>query len=76
MVDPLLALSAFSVLVVVVALLAWPRWGVIARLNRMAHLSERVLLEDALKHVYTCQSIGRICTIESVAGQQSGVRGR
>lgn len=69
MVDPLFALSVFGVLVVVTALLVWPRWGLVARFQRMAHLSERVLLEDALKHVYTCRSIGRECSLESLAGQ-------
>lgn len=76
MVDPLLALTVFGAFVVVVALLAWPRSGIVARLNRMAHLSERVLLEDALKHVYTCQSIGRVCTLESLAGQLELSTGR
>jgi DtxR family Mn-dependent transcriptional regulator len=37
--------------------------------TRASRLTERVLLEDALKHVYTCESIGRVCTIESLAGQ-------
>lgn len=69
MVDPALALAVFGAFVVGVALVAWPRWGVLARLSRMTHLSERVLLEDALKHVYTCESIGRECSLESLAGQ-------
>ena len=76
MVDPVIALAIFGVLVVLTALLAWPRWGVIARLNRMAHLSERVLLEDAVKHVYTCESIGRSCSLESLAGQLELSTGR
>jgi len=76
MVDPALALAVFGVLVVVTAFVAWPRWGLVARLNRMAHLSERVLLEDALKHVYTCESIGRSCSLESLAGQLECSTGR
>ena len=67
MVDPAFALLVFGVFVAVAALVAWPRWGLMARLNRMAHLSERVLLEDALKHVYTCESMGRNCSLESLA---------
>ena len=27
------------------------------------------LLEDALKHVWTCETLGRDCTLESLAGQ-------
>ena len=69
MVDPALALVVFTVLVAVSAVALWPRYGIVARMTRASRLSERVLLEDALKHVYTCESIGRVCTIESVAGQ-------
>lgn len=76
MVDPVTALTAFGVLVAVLALLLWPRRGVIAYLSRMSHLSDRVLLEDALKHVYTCESVGRACTLESLAGRLEVSRGK
>jgi len=69
MVDPALALLVFAALVAVAAVVLWPRRGLVARLARSSRLSERVLLEDALKHVYTCESIGRVATLESVAGQ-------
>lgn len=69
MVDPATALLVFGGLVLVSAALFWPRTGLVMRLRRMSDLSERVLLEDALKHVYTCRSIGRECTLESLAGQ-------
>jgi DtxR family Mn-dependent transcriptional regulator len=69
MVDPALALVVFAAFVVVTAAVLWPKRGLVARLARSSRLSERVLLEDALKHVYTCESIGRECTIESMAGQ-------
>jgi len=69
MVDPGFALLVFAGLVAVLAALAWPRVGLLARLNRASRLTERVLLEDALKHVYTCESIGRTSTRESIAGQ-------
>jgi len=76
MVDPLLALSVFVILVVVCAVLFWPHTGVVARVGRMTELSERVLLEDALKHVYTCESVGRECSIQGVAGQLETSPGR
>jgi DtxR family Mn-dependent transcriptional regulator len=76
MVNPVFALSVFAVVVAVLAVLFWPRWGLIPRLRRMSHLSERVLLEDALKHVYTCESIGRECSLESLAGQLEVSTGR
>jgi DtxR family Mn-dependent transcriptional regulator len=68
-VDPGFALLVFAGLVAAVAVVVWPRVGVLARFARASRLTERVLLEDALKHVYTCESIGRTSTRESVAGQ-------
>jgi len=69
MVDPAFALVVFAAIVAVAAVVFWPRSGLVARLNRASRLTERVLLEDALKHVYTCESVGRVCTLESMAGQ-------
>lgn len=76
MVDPVFALAVFAAFLVLLALLFWPRTGLVQRLRRMSTLSERVLLEDALKHVYTCQSIGRECSLESLAGQLEVSTGR
>ena len=76
MVDPALALSIFAIAVAVAGLLFWPRWGLVVCLGRMSQVTERVLLEDALKHVYTCESIGRVCSIESVAGQLAVTTGK
>ncbi len=69
MVDPALALIVFAALVAVVAVVAWPRHGIGARLLRAARLDERVRLEDALKHVYMCERRGQACTVESLAGR-------
>ena len=76
MLDPTIALTVFGVLCVLSGLLVWPKWGVVARYRRLAHLSERVLLEDAVKHVYTCESIGRDVSLESLAGQLEVSTGR
>jgi DtxR family Mn-dependent transcriptional regulator len=69
MVDPLLALLVFAALSVVAGVILWPGRGLAARLYRAARRSERVLLEDALKHVYTFERAGQTCTLESVAGR-------
>jgi len=76
MVDPALALAVFAALVAVAAAVLWPKRGLVARLARTSRLTERVLLEDALKHVYTCESIGRVSSIESMAGQLEVGTGR
>ncbi len=69
MVDPALALIVFGALAALLALLLWPRYGVVPRMRRMSHLSERVLLEDALKHVYMRERMGGECSLESLAGR-------
>ena len=76
MVDPIFALAIFSLLVAIAALLLWPRFGIVARAMRMSRFTERVLVQDALKHVYTCESVGRDCTLESLAGQLEISTGR
>jgi DtxR family Mn-dependent transcriptional regulator len=50
------------------ALLFWPRHGYVARSRRSRELARRVLLEDALKHVYNHGTTGRTPTLESIAG--------
>jgi len=67
--NPALALIAFCMLVTAAAALLWPRTGFAPRLRRLLLLSERVLLEDAVKHIYTCERTGRTCSLESLAGR-------
>ena len=69
MVDPALALLAFAGLALVAAAAFWPAHGVVPRLRRMAHMSERVLMEDALKHIYMKERLGGQCSLESLAGR-------
>ena len=69
MVDPVFALLVFLVLGTVAILIFWPRVGLAARIVHGERITERVLLEDALKHVFTYEGIGRICSVESLAGQ-------
>ena len=69
MVDPGVALIVFFGITILVALLVWPRVGVAPRLLRLSRLDERVRLEDALKHVFTCQQSGQMCSLESLAGR-------
>ena len=64
MVNPGSALFVFALLVAALALVLWPKRGVYARFARIALLTERVRLEDALKHVYTWEEAGRVSTLE------------
>lgn len=56
MVDPGIALLVFAALVALAAMVLWPRWGLVARVGRLARSSERVRLEDALKYLYHQES--------------------
>ncbi len=68
MVDPVLALSIFALLVVVTALVVWPRWGLAARVIRLWQMTERVRIEDALKHLYNAELSGQPGNAPGVAG--------
>ena len=76
MVDPVLALLGFGLLLVFFALLLWPGTGLIARLLRLSRMTERVRLEDTLKHLYKGEYAERPCSVESVAGAVGVNRGR
>ena len=76
MVDPVAALLAFALLAAAGTGLFWPAGGLVGRLRRLADLDERVRLEDAIKHVYTCQRSRRRCSLDSLAGGLGVSRGR
>lgn len=67
--DPGLALLAFAGVAAVAALLLWPHGGLLPRWLRLRRLDERIRVEDALKHIYTCEGQGQACTLESLAGR-------
>lgn len=68
MIDPRLALFFATVLLVGAVALFWPDSGLIWKLRRAFRASERVLTEDALKHVFDCEYKGRIANLQSLAG--------
>ncbi|KAA3656657.1 MAG: hypothetical protein DWQ04_30450 [Chloroflexi bacterium] len=68
MVNPAIALLVAAVIGGLVALIWWPEKGILARWQIANHLTERVLQEDALKHIHKRDMSGRSCTMESIAG--------
>ncbi len=68
MVSPLEALAWFVVLLVVVAAIVWPRRGVVAWWVRLRRTTERVRIEDALKHLVNCELSERPASVASLAG--------
>ena len=75
MVNPAIALILFGVLVGLLAVLFWPRRGFAVRLIQLLRMTERVRLEDALKHLYNCEYESRESTVESLAGALEISRG-
>jgi DtxR family transcriptional regulator, Mn-dependent transcriptional regulator len=66
--DPVAALLIFAALVPLTAVLVWPGVGITAQLRRVGALSERVRLEDGLKHLFTFAVAHRPSSVESLAG--------
>jgi DtxR family Mn-dependent transcriptional regulator len=63
-----MALLSGSALAGVLALLFWPQTGWLWRWRTSQSLTERVLLEDALKHLYHQEYMNRTATLESLSG--------
>ena len=67
MIDPLMALLIASAIVLVVIMMFWPEKGLAARLRDSKNTSIRVLMEDALKHIYNCEEDNVTCTFHSLS---------
>lgn len=50
------------------ALVLWPRYGVLPRWRESRRLAVRVRREDALKHILKCEANAQAPTIEGIAG--------
>ena len=66
--DPLYLLLAGIVVMAILAALFWPKTGLVERRRAMQRTTERVHIEDALKHLYDCEYQGLTCTLMSLAG--------
>ncbi|MFA6455998.1 MAG: metal-dependent transcriptional regulator [Bacteroidota bacterium] len=68
MTDPGSALLLFGIIVAVMLFLFLPKIGLRAQWHRARRGRKRILIEDALKHIYDCEYKNIICTTESIAG--------
>ncbi|MEE3258464.1 MAG: iron dependent repressor, metal binding and dimerization domain protein [Candidatus Latescibacterota bacterium] len=68
MVDPLLALLGAALIALVGGGLFWPGRGYFWRWHRLRWLSERVFVEDTLKHLYHCEYRRQQPTVDSLSG--------
>lgn len=66
--DPLAALVVGLLLLAAVAIVVWPRFGLLSRLGRMHRSSRRVQIEDTLKYLYEAEIEDRPVSLEGLAG--------
>lgn len=66
--EPLISLLIAALLVALGAVVFWPERGLFWRWQRSRHMTDRVLIEDLLKHVQERDINGRRATMQSSAG--------
>jgi len=66
--NPLLALLVAGILTAFGLWLFWPERGIFWRWQRANEMTERVVSEDALKHIHQCEIHNRRPTMQSLAG--------
>jgi DtxR family Mn-dependent transcriptional regulator len=66
--QPGVSLLIAGVMIVLAVVIFWPEWGIMARRRRHRRNTVRVLIEDALKHLYDCEYKRLPCTVQSLAG--------
>jgi DtxR family Mn-dependent transcriptional regulator len=71
MIDPLLSLILGGAVLSVLGWLFWPDTGRYWRWKERSQRTDRVLLEDAVKHLHQCEENGRHPSLESLAGALS-----
>jgi DtxR family Mn-dependent transcriptional regulator len=68
MLNPLISLSAIILVIVALHYFFWPEKGFYWRWRRARQMTERILIEDSLKHIHNYELSGKRATIESIAG--------
>ncbi len=68
MIEPFQALLGTGVILAIVWLLFRPDSGYFWRWRQARRLTERVLTEDLLKHIYNCEYQQQVATVESLSG--------
>lgn len=68
MIDPLLALLIGFTLMGIILILFWPKKGIYSTYKNAKRNKLRILIEDALKHLYDYEERNVSCTIQSISG--------
>ncbi len=67
--DPMIALIVGVIFITLLFVLFWPDFGLVSRWRRMRRMSERILREDALKHLHKATVNGQHPNLQSIAGE-------
>ncbi len=73
--EPILTFLLFAAFGGLLAAVLWPGRGLLARAKRIRQETERIRLEDGLKHLLDCERAGRLVTVETMAGRLEVTRG-
>ncbi|MFA3782540.1 FeoA domain-containing protein [Melioribacteraceae bacterium 4301-Me] len=65
--NPLISLIIGLSVLLIFGFIVWPDTGLIARKRKLKIDAKRVLIEDALKHLYDCEYKNTICTLNSIS---------
>jgi DtxR family Mn-dependent transcriptional regulator len=71
MINPLEALIIAGIILLILGVIFWPKFGLISLFSRLRSNTRREQIEDALKHLYHCEFKKQPSTLESVAGAVS-----
>ena len=69
--NPVTTLLIGTAIIAVFMFFFWPQTGVFTVWKKRKSISKRVLIEDALKHLYNCEYSNINCTLNSIAGNLS-----
>jgi DtxR family Mn-dependent transcriptional regulator len=70
-IHPIVALTVFAIILIILIVIFYPKWGLISRYKKVTKNTQRVFMEDALKHLYDYESHGLVATLNSIAGNLS-----
>lgn len=66
--EPLIAILIAATITLIVWLLFRPKSGLVPRWRKARQITDRVLMEDALKHIQRCERRGDTPSLQSIAG--------
>lgn len=66
--SPLVSLIIFALSTLILAVAFWPEKGIYFRWKKFKMQNDRVLVEDALKHLYDCEYNALDCSLNSLSG--------